>query len=452
MTPSDEPHTHHMASRRELITGMGMASGAWFLASAAQAQSTTNAKATSMIGVHSITDFGAVGDGTTDDTAAIQTTLNAAGLTGGLVVVPTGNFLVKGHLVVHANVTLEGVFRSPTARSQGYGSTILAVGGKGESNGEPLIFLKTNAAIKGLTVFYPEQDAKSPVKYPWCVRGQGDNIAIVDVLLVNPWNAVDFGTHACGRHLITGLYGQPLHTGVFIDQCLDCGRMENVHFWPFWTSEPLAITRDHGTAFRFARTDWEMVTSVFCLGYHTGFHFSAIRMDAGNAMIVNSGTDLCSIGVRVEYSQVHAGYLFTNCQINAGISVEQGSLGPIKFSNCGLFGTGAFGLPYLSHGEVKATHVLNRGQGRATFLGCHFYQPEGPFIPRDYTDPGHPVVYADGNGLTINGCDMTGFSRNHILLGPQAKSTLITSSRFLGGLRLENSGQGKVVVANNIDE
>lgn len=441
-----------MPSRRDLISGLGMASGAWLLASAADAQSTSNAKAIALNGVHSIANFGAVGDGKTDDTAAIQSALNAAGLTGGIVFVPTGNYLVKGHLVVHANVTLEGVFRAPTARSQGYGSTILAVGGKGQPNDEPLFFLKNNAAIKGITIFYPEQDPKTPVEYPWCVRGQGDNIAIVDVLMVNPWNAVDFGTYPCGRHLISGLHGQPLHTGVFIDQCLDCGRLENIHFWPFWTSEPLVVTRDRGTAFRFARTDWEMVTNVFCLGYHTGFHFTAIRMDAGNAMIVNSGTDLCAIGVRVEYSQVHAGYLFTNCQINAGVSVDEGSLGPIKFSNCGLFGTGSFGLPYLTHGDMKATHVVHRGQGRATFVGCHFYEPEGPFVSKDYIDPGHPVIYSNGNGLTVSGCDMTGFNRNHVRLGPKARSTLVSSSRFLGGLKLNNEGIGKVVVGDNIDE
>jgi len=439
-------------SRRTMLTGLGLASGAWVLGPNAHAQPTPSPVPLPPKGVHSATAFGAVGDGKTDDTAAIQKALNAAGLTGGIVMLPAGNYLVKGHLVVHANVTLEGVFRSPTARSQGFGSTILAVGGKGKSDGEPLFFLKANAALKGLTVFYPEQDAKNPVAYPWCVRGQGDNVAVIDVLLVNPWNAVDFGTHACGRHFISGLHGQPLHTGLFVDQCLDCGRLENVHFWPFWTNDPVKVTREKGTAFRFARSDWQMMSNVFCLGYHTGFHFTAIRHDAGNAMVTNSGADLCDVGVRVEYSQVHAGLLFTNCQINAGVLIEKGSLGPVKFSNCGLFGTGTSDHPHLAHADVKATHVLNRGQGRATFIGCHFYYPEGPFVPKGAVDAGHPVVYSDGNGLTLTGCDMTGVNRNHIRLGKQSKSTVVTSSRFLGGLKLDNTGTGKVVSGHNIDE
>ena len=93
-----------------------------------------------------------------------------------------------------------------------------------------------------------------------------------------------------------------------------------------------------------------------------------------------------------------------------------------------------------------------KGQGRATFIGCHFYQPEGPFVPKDFVDPGHPVIYGDGNGLTISGRDFTGFKRNHIGLGPKSKSTIVNATRFLGGLQLANLGQGKVEMSANIDE
>jgi len=92
------------------------------------------------------------------------------------------------------------------------------------------------------------------------------------------------------------------------------------------------------------------------------------------------------------------------------------------------------------------------GQGRATFIGCHFYYPEGPFVHKDFVDPGHPAIYSDRAGLTVSGCDFTGFNRNHIVLGAQSKSTLVTGTRFPGGLKLTNHGQGKVEAAINIDE
>ena len=135
-----------------------------------------------------------------------------------------------------------------TAAFQYRGSTLLAVEGRGQADGEPFLFLHANSVLKGVTIFYPEQDAQEPVPYPWCVRGIGDNFAILDVLLVNPWNAVDFGTFPCGRHLIRGLYGQPLNLGIFVDQCLDVGRIEDVHFWPFWTDALIPVTQKAGVA------------------------------------------------------------------------------------------------------------------------------------------------------------------------------------------------------------
>jgi hypothetical protein len=82
-------------------------------------------------GVHSVTSYGAVGDGKADDTQAFQKAIDATSKDdGGIVFVPTGNYLIKTHLLVPQNVTLEGVFRAPTARTQYKGSTLLAVEGK----------------------------------------------------------------------------------------------------------------------------------------------------------------------------------------------------------------------------------------------------------------------------------------------------------------------------------
>ncbi len=436
-------------SRRSALTQLG-AAGA-FVGMTSLLRATEPAHATSPSLTHNVRDFGALGDSKADDTAAFQNALDAARRDGGgIVFVPTGNYRIEGHLSVPDNVTLEGVFRAPTARSQFLGSTLLAVEGRGE-DGEPFILLHANSVLKGVTIFYPEQDAQTPAPYPWCVRGIGDNCSIIDVLMVNPWNAVDFGTFPCGRHLIRGLDGQPLHIGIFVDQCLDVGRIEDVHFWPFWSEALIPFTQKEGIAFQFARTDWELLNGCFNLGYKIGFHFTAVRHDAGNALIVNSGSDICLVGVQVDWSQVHAGVLFQNCQINAGVLVNEGSLGPVKFMNCGMFGTG-YKMPYIEHGDVKATHAVLRGQGRTTFIGCHFYQPEGAFVAKDFNDEGHPVIYCDGNGLTLSACDFTGFDRNHVLLGAKSKSTLITGTRFLGGLKLTNSGKGKVESGSNIDE
>src|SRR5207302_874658 len=99
--------------------------------------------------------------------------------------------------------------------------------GRGDANGTPFITLKGVAQLSGLTIYYPEQnDVEKIVEYPWTVRADGDNCTIRNLLIVNPYNAVDFGTKASGRHYINGLYAQPLKTGLFIDKCFDVAGVE----------------------------------------------------------------------------------------------------------------------------------------------------------------------------------------------------------------------------------
>lgn len=58
----------------------------------------------------SVSDFGAMGNGTNDDTAAIQRALDAAANAGGgAVVVPRGTFVITAPVSIGANCTLQGI-------------------------------------------------------------------------------------------------------------------------------------------------------------------------------------------------------------------------------------------------------------------------------------------------------------------------------------------------------
>jgi len=62
--------------------------------------------------VLSVKDFGAVGNGTTDDTAAIQAAINAAGAAGGgTVFIPPGSYRVGTLSIITNNITLTGASR-----------------------------------------------------------------------------------------------------------------------------------------------------------------------------------------------------------------------------------------------------------------------------------------------------------------------------------------------------
>jgi parallel beta-helix repeat protein len=55
----------------------------------------------------SVMDFGATGDGTTDDTAAIQAAVNS--LTAGVVVFPVGTYLISAKIILKSNVSMSGL-------------------------------------------------------------------------------------------------------------------------------------------------------------------------------------------------------------------------------------------------------------------------------------------------------------------------------------------------------
>ncbi len=406
--------------------------------------------------------FGAMGDGAADDTAAFQTALNEAHQAGGGgVMVPPGRYLIGGHLDVPQNVTLEGLFTAPPTtpwrsdtsdgKPQLAGSVLLAVEGAGKPAGTPFIQLSTNATLKGIAVFYPEQrEANPPVAYPWTVSSSlhgADNCAIMDVLLINPYQAVDFGGRATGRHLIRNLNAAPLYRGLFIDHCLDVGRVENIHFWPFWgASGPASEFRlQEGKAFVIGRTDWQHVTNCFCIGYETGFQFvrgcspHPAYQGGGNSQIVGGGADLCNRAVHVVELQGHSGVRFVNSQLYGDIIVESSNHGPVQFTACGLFGS-ALGAHGVSLARIE-------GGGKVSFTDCHIHCIDPRATAR-------PLIHATAGRLQVRGCEILDghAARDHVVLEPDVAYAVISDNTSRAPFKVINNAKGKTVVRDNLSE
>jgi hypothetical protein len=422
-------------------------------------------------GTRSVADFGAVGDGKTDDTGAFQRAMDAVAAEGGGVVsVPAGRYLIATHLVIPRSVTLEGLWRAPAtvdayhdpASPRGDpllgGSVLLAVEGAGDEKATPFIRMNTNSTLKGVTIFYPNQTRTNPpIPYPWTVQSAaGDNMAIVDVLMVNPYQAVDFGSIVAGRHYIRGLYAEPLRRGVYIDLCLDIGRIEDIHLWPFWTAadadSPVGKFRlEQGEGFIFGRADWEYVTNCFAIGYKVGMHFvrgvgSGPYEGAGNYLLTQSGADCCDIAVLVEESQGHSGVSFVNSQLFGDIIVAPTNAGPVRFTGCGLFGT-----LYANNGTALAKLA---GHGRVSFSNCHFYciHPDSRKAPQ--------TVLVQSGRVSIEGCQFincrgtAGVNSNPVpvVLEPDVRAAVITGNEFWGKARIVNRARGHVAITGNVEE
>ena len=444
-------------TRREAFTTAGLAMLGASLASSAHAAESSAARTDSL----NVRSFGAKGDGKTDDTAAFQAAIDAAAASGGgSVFVPAGTYRLNGTLIIKRNVTLEGIFTAPptipwTAESLGKGapngSVLLAFSGKGDAGGAPFIQLDYNATLKGIAVFYPEQtDTNPPIAYPWTISSLltgADNCSIVDVLLVNPYQAVDFGGRHTGRHFIRNLNAAPLYRGLFIDHCLDVGRVENVHFWPFWgaTGAAAEFRRKEGKAFIIGRSDWQHLTNCFCIDYETGFQFIACTSAAaayqggGNAQIIGGGADGCNRAVHVVEMQGHSGTRFVNSQIYGDIIVEATNNAPLTFSACGLFGS--------MHAANGIGLARIEGGGKVSFTDCHIHCIDPRNTPR-------PLIHARAGRLQVRGCEFLDghAARDHVVLEAGVAYANISDNTSRSAFAVVNNAKGKTVVRDNLSE
>ena len=386
-----------------------------------------------------VREFGAKADGNSDDTAAFAHALAAVSTRGGIVFVPAGNYRISTHIEVPAGVSLEGVWVAPTSRAEHHGSTLLAVEGAGSEQGPAFITLGANATLKGISVFYPDQRPEKIVPYPWCIAGAGgDGAAIIDCLLINPYQAVDFGSRPSGRHYIRNLYGQPLRRGLFIDKCFDIGRIENVHFWPFWTWDEKSGIQNwlqtNGEAFIFARADWEYVLNTYCYGYIVGYHFIQSKDGPTNGNLVGIGADASNVAVMVEATQP-SGLLITNGEFVSftgekptQVVVTDSHVGSVQFQNCAFWGT-----------AYQVARVA--GAGAVSFNNCNFVEWANSI----------PAIDLSGGNLIVNGCSF-GRASPQAILQSTAQSAIFSANRFTGPFSVANPAKANLQAGLNVEK
>lgn len=372
--------------------------------------------------------YGAKGDGATDDTGAIQAALNSAAANGGgIVFLPRGNYRIATHLRVPAQTTLAGVWRAPTASSQYQGTTLLAVEGAGSTSGIPFLTLQgNNSTLEGVTIYYPNQViSNAPTPYPWAIRGGGgDNVTVQNVLLVNPYLGLDLATYPSGRHLVRGVYGQPLLVGIAVDQCYDIGRIMDIHFWPFWTGDTRvqAFQSSRAVSFDFMRTDWEVVQDIFSWGYNIGARFRASTHGAMNGQMSNINFDNVDIGLQLTDTQPYAVHIANLNLANAGggthhigIQALPGA-SDLNVNGASFWGQirqpvawGSRGLLTLSNARLLAWDAslpaVDILAGRAVIQGNYFADSIGTAI---HVGPATDRVMVLGNMLAGNIVSLSG--------------------------------------------
>ncbi|HVU35763.1 MAG TPA: glycosyl hydrolase family 28-related protein [Opitutaceae bacterium] len=403
----------------------------------------------------SVLAFGARGDGTGDDTAAVQRALDQAAAAGGVVWMPAGQYAIRGVLAIPVGVTLEGVWLGMHHGAQaGKGTTLLAYAGRGDEQAAPFISLRSGSTVKGLTIVYPEQRIEAIQPYPWTIQGRGLHYNVIDTTIANAYDGIDCGTYPNEGHHLSNVLLCAVHRGVYIDHCTDIGRLENVHIHPnYWIQLPapwgfggrkekvdalMDTMRAHLEGFVIARTDWEYVSNSFVIWAKIGFHFVKRPDGSANVLITQSGSDLGPLAVKVDEVQPSAGVAFENCQFMSGFEIAPENKGPIKLTNCGFWWT--------QSRTQSGSQMILEGQGTVTLTATHFHL-------WDKGGTGDPCVDARGGSLLMQGCDFMPVATQspHIRLGPKVMSAAILGTRFEGGeMRIRNETTGDVQILGNV--
>jgi hypothetical protein len=415
---------------------------------AALAMAPSSGQAEGNAGVVDVRRFGAKGDGKADDTAAFQAAMAALGKAGGTVEAPRGAYLFRGHLDVPAGVTIEGAWKSVPAhngiRDPGLpkpgddGTTFLVTEGAGKEEGPPFITLNTNSTLKGVVLYYPDQRPDdTPTPYPWAIAMRGKNPAVLDVEMLNPYNGIDASQNE--RHLIRNVSGQPLRRGVFVDSIYDIGRIENVHFNPWWSLQQKLLDWQlaNGEAFIFGRTDWQYVLNTFCFGYKVGYLFRQTATGATNGNFLGIGADDCWSAVLVEQSAPY-GILITNGEFTSFkgpdptmVRVERTNSGSVRFVNCAFWG------PCNQIAQIA-------GKGTIGFGDCTFVQ-------WDRAKEGRAAIRAESGTLLVRGCEFRE-NKPQVELGLAVRRAVITGNVFTGPPRIANNSKGSVQIGDNASD
>ena len=235
----------------------------------------------------SVLDFGAVGDGITDDTEAFKKALEYVNNIAGVLYAPAGTYVLKEQLVVGNGVTILGDFKKPTEDDAKAGGTIFALYPKScEDNQQNGFFLlRRGSSLNGITFWYPEQKFvnEEPIKYPATVQTEVIPSVLQNLYFVNSYWAInqEVKDDYTIQQLVRNIWGTPLYKGFWLNRAPDVCRQTKMDYRPDWwlnsglpnipnEKELRKWLNNNAIAFDLGSIDWHYVGDITVRGYNIG--------------------------------------------------------------------------------------------------------------------------------------------------------------------------------------
>lgn len=336
--------------------------------------------------------YGAAGDGTTDDTAAIQAALTAGA--GGAVFIPEGNYKITGTITIPPSTTLKGVGACDVLVPLAGGSNFSITNTSGTS-----FLMGRGSTIDGCNFWYPNQVTTSPpTAYDYTITvdntdsfqsGNNAGVNIQNIVIHNAYKGIDLG----GDTAVPNVYGVAhmdnirmfaLHTGIRSGYTLSEVFLSNTVFSPVtWTASLSTAARQ-----------WAMTNGNACLHIVSmqGIQMSNVVMYGHARGIYAQGASSTAFGNMTFMSAV--GVVIDGVRTCVEVAGNNGFGGAV-FSGCTFAATDAFNSGFLT----GKCFYLNDSQNAntITFDGCSWSPTTGNhFHVAQSTSTAVQMIVVDG--------------------------------------------------------
>jgi hypothetical protein len=263
-----------------------------------------------------IEDFGGVGDGSTDNTAAFTAAFTALGADGGTIWLSQGGtYYVATSFTIPVRCQLRGHFIKPGSGASPILEPYSTRGSTIKLNPAATITIASLSGFDGITIVnsaltipFTQANAATQVAAfaGTAVSITGKDVTLRNSLILGFAKAVfSFG----GQRFVIDNVLVDCTAGFDLTVTYDIGRISNCHCFPYLTSEnvwsaadPTIITRS-GIAYRMADVgDWNKLTNCFSYGYACGYEIDT----ADDCQLVSCSADYngtiasTSIGFRIK--------------------------------------------------------------------------------------------------------------------------------------------------------
>lgn len=218
---------------------------------------------------------------------------------GGVLELGPGTFHVASPLEIPCALRVEGSGWSEAASNPHSAGTTISI----EQGRAPALTLargSRGATVRDLAFVEPVQRQTLSVGKSWHPVAMPPVIAIRDVNGVSTLDNIfveeaDRGIASAGggRTVIDGLWGQFFDSAISLDNEQDISRINDVHSWPFFTTDPkvIAYQQDHLATISLGHVDGAFIDNVFAFAARSGIHF--VQGEGGVATGIEVGKISC---------------------------------------------------------------------------------------------------------------------------------------------------------------